>query len=146
MDRQFPRIRFNEELFCPHCGTKLYSSTESIISQCPHLVSTFFWSNDQDFLVNMRSNYAKSFIDAMLISSEYRKHLDGIEMEPLSAREQNLLINGKFEPFDEISNTFAVHFWGPPNDMFPNLLSDDTFIFFSDTYHSGVYFTIDSGE
>ena len=130
-------IEFGDKLKCPHCGVEIISLPD--VTKCTHLVFAFGW-NEQSMFLAIHPDYAKSFIDAMINSTEYPEHLENNQIRPLSIEEQKEFCKGDFTlTYDDISATVAEYCWGLPEEMFPELLSKNTTIYISDGYYSGIH-------
>jgi len=144
INKPLPEIIIAGELFCPHCGNRLFSWEDSLISKCPHLIFAYGWNEDDMFLA-VRSNFAHSFMNALLESKTYRECLIEDEMEPISKQDRETFCRADFDPDDRIAYLIASYCSNLPEKMFPSILSQSTVIFIDDRPHSGVHIALDSG-
>jgi len=145
-DILFPEVEVRSKLYCPHCGSKLFSWDDSYFSKCPHVIYGHFSSAcDPDFFLGVRPDFAKAFLDQLLKSYSYLELLDIDELEPLSERHQTEFINAAFSPEDPIAELVARYCQGLPERLFPSLFSRSTIIFVCNSFHSGVRIAVDQG-
>jgi hypothetical protein len=140
----FPEIEIVGELFCPHCGSRLFSWEEGAISRCPHLIFAYGW-NDPSMFLAVRADFAESFMAALLDSPAYRECLSEDQMEPITKQDQEAFCQADFSPEDSVSCVIADYCWNLPEKMFPALLSRSTIIFKDHRYYSGVHIAVDPG-
>ena len=140
-----PESEFAGDLFCPHCGIKLFSWYNGIAAKCIHLVFAYGW-NDPDIFISVRFDLAKSFLSALMESIEYHKRIIEDEMVPIAEQYQELFCQAEFLPEDSVASLIASYCWDLPERMFPSLLSKSTIIFKDDRNHSGVHIAIDLAD
>ena len=141
---RFPEIEIEGDLFCPHCGNRIFSWGDATVSKCPHLVFAYGW-NDPDMFLAVRADFAQSFMSALLKSQAYREWLREDEMEPITKQDREAFCQADFGPGDSVACLIAAYCNSLPEKMFPTLLSRSTVIFKNDGYYSGVHIAVDLG-
>jgi len=145
MDAPFAKTEIAGELYCPHCGCRLFSWEDGAISKCEHLVFAYGWG-DPDMFLAVRAEYAEAFLHALLGSPAYQNCVVEDEMEPISEDNQLVFCQADFSPEDRISGLIAAYCQGFPENLFPSLLSQSTVIFTDDRLYSGVHIAVDLCE
>jgi hypothetical protein len=141
----FPRIEIAGELYCPHCGSRLFSWEDGVPSKCPHLVFGYGWG-DPDLFLAVRASYARALVCALLESPAYHSGVLENEREPISEEDQLAICEANFSPGDRLSSLLASYCSGFIEDQFPELLSRSTIVFADDRSHSGVHIAVDLPE
>jgi hypothetical protein len=141
---RLPEIEIEGDLFCPHCGNRLFSWGDATVSKCPHLIFVYGW-NAPDMFLAVRADFARSFMLALLKSQAYRECLREDEMEPITKQDQEAFCQADFGPGDSVACLIAAYCNSLPEKMFPTLLSRSTTIFKDDRLYSGVHIAVDLG-
>lgn len=140
-----PEVQFVGDLFCPHCGTRLFSADEGSGGKCPHVVFGYGRGFDPDVFLSVRADFARSFMNELLESSAYHECLSEDEMEPISRKDQEEFSRAEFRPEDRVACLIAEYCRDFPDKMFPELLLEETVIFKAEKTHSSVRFAVDLG-
>ena len=133
-----------DELYCPHCGVKLITFEEGLLTNCPHLVYVYECDDDGKRFSMVRPDYGQSFMETLLGTTEYKALLQFM-IGPLSVSDQEKFSRGDFSPNDSIGATVAEYCPTFPETLFPELLSPETVIFVIYHYYGGINIVIDFG-
>jgi len=146
-NRNLPQISIaGAVLFCPHCGQKIYDATDVLwVEKCPHLVYAV-GSNETNTFWAVRYEFARAFIDKLLVSEFYLEATETSEDDPLSKEIQAAFIEASFDPYvDSVALEIGKFCWDLPHTMFPELLSNEACVFVDEHYHSVLYIAVDHG-
>ncbi len=143
--KNFPMVEVLDELFCPHCGVKLITFEEGLLSSCAHLVYVYSWDEDGLRFDMVRPDYGRSFLKTLLSTFEYKELLQYM-IGPLSDSDQEKFMQGKFSPQDRIGATVVDYFMTFPEMLFPELLTIETVIYSISHYYGGTHIAIDFGS
>ncbi len=134
------------KLFCPYCGTHLFSTyPEDVHNTCPHVVFAFVWGGDPDGFVAVRKDFAEAFIRELKSSEHYAQLLSEDEREPIDENSENVFVQGAFEPLDDVAVEIGSFCDGFPENMFPELPTKNTILFVDDRLYDGIHIAVDWG-
>jgi len=146
---KLPEVRFNQFLFCPHCGTKLIATDQQDLGlrKCKHLVFAWLWNScDDDYFMAVRPDFAVEFLPALLGSRHCQNSVADGEVEPLSDPEQAQFLLGDFAPDSPLAAKIASLCPEAPACGFNSTLKPDTVYYVNERGHSGLRVAIDGGS
>ncbi|MCF7823502.1 MAG: hypothetical protein K9N35_04960 [Candidatus Marinimicrobia bacterium] len=137
---------FTGNLKCPHCGILLLdaqrwdpekSMMNAGVGDCPHLLYAFALDREwraPEFL-SVRTDYAKAYVAALVISPQYSESLFKWKLSPLKGREiaefgsGDLKYSTDFEDYPTVGHRVAQCGWHLPSVAIPEVLPNNTIIF-----------------
>ena len=143
--KHFPEVEVFDELFCPHCGVKIFTFEEGLLRRCPHLVYFYTWDEDEIRFDMVRPDFGQSFLKTLLSTTEYKVLLQFM-IGPLSDSDQEVFMRGEFSRQDSIGATVAGYCITFPENLFPELLAPETVIFYNSHYYGGSNIVFDFGS